>query len=271
MGSPEGSAAVAAVKPSLVRKMVEIMATVDRVPKNGHNSAHDYDYATEADVLDAVRAEMAKRCLLLTPSVVDSKVEYVGANKNRVVTIRVRYTLEDGESGESRTFDMLGEGYDSLDKAFYKAMTGCTKYAVLKTFNLSTGDDPEHEAANSTTPPPPAGVNGLKQRMSKPQPPPPPSPRATNATHDRSLSFGFGNGKGQPIANLDDKSLAWYANCLQRDLADASKSKWHAKTAQQLATLQAEQRMRANDMPEHSYDGPPDDGPPPHGDSDAPF
>lgn len=255
------------------------MALIDRIPKTGRNEFHKYDYATEADITAAVRVEMARRQLMLTPSVVDSKAELVGEKKSRLVTIRVRYTLEDGESGEQRTFDMLGEGSDSLDKAFYKAMTGATKYAVLKLFLIPTGDDPEKDEPRNRGLPRPSGTDGLRDKL------PPASRHASSASpaaaaaprnaqpFDRSLSFGFGSGKGKPISELDDKSLAWYASCLQRDLADASKAKWHDKTRQQFATLQAEQgyRLAVADNIELATQGEPDDGPPPHGDADAPF
>jgi hypothetical protein len=185
----------------------------------------------------------------------------------------MRFTAHDGETGETLSWDMYGQGSDSLDKGAFKSTTGAVKYGLLKLFLVPTGDDPERESAHSTTPPPPAGVNGLKSRM-KPQPPPTPGASA-RAAHDRGLSFGFGAGKGQPIGSLDDKSLAWYAGCLQRDLGDTSKAKWHAKTAQQLSTIQAEQRFRVAPAKEagapapYGSDGA--DEPPPPTDEDAPF
>jgi hypothetical protein len=38
---------------------------------------------------------------------------------------------------------VAGQGLDSGDKAPYKAMTGALKYALLQSFLLATGDDPE--------------------------------------------------------------------------------------------------------------------------------
>ena len=40
---------------------------------------------------------------------------------------------------------MAGEGADTGDKAPYKAMTGALKYALLQSFLLASGDDPEDE------------------------------------------------------------------------------------------------------------------------------
>ena len=52
--------------------------------------------------------------------------------------------------------EVPGEGLDAGDKAPYKAMTGALKYALLQSFLLPTGDDPEEERATpSGSPRPP--------------------------------------------------------------------------------------------------------------------
>ena len=35
---------------ALAKKLAEVMAAVERVPKRGRNDFHKYDYATEADI-----------------------------------------------------------------------------------------------------------------------------------------------------------------------------------------------------------------------------
>src|SRR5688572_13128409 len=52
---------------SLVTKLAEVMALVHRVPKRGRNEFHKYDYATEADIVEAVRGGLAERGVLLVP------------------------------------------------------------------------------------------------------------------------------------------------------------------------------------------------------------
>ena len=44
---------------------------------------------------------------------------------------------------------MAGQGLDTGGKAPYKAMTGALKYALLQSFLLATGDDPEDERADA--------------------------------------------------------------------------------------------------------------------------
>ena len=246
------------------------MACVDRVAKNGDNKAQGYKYAMATDVYDAVRGELAKRFVVILPTVlgadfVDKPTKSGGSLT--YCTVRVRYDFTDAESGEVSSVVIFGTGSDSGDKSVYKAMTGATKNCLINTFLIPTGDDPENEPRPK--PPPPQGLAAVKQQMRASPPSAQPQAPYGNPTHDRTLSFGFGSGKGTPIAALDDKSLAWYGQCLQRDLADASKSKWHDKTRQQLATLMAERDYRANALPEHSHTEP-DDGPPPPSDDDAP-
>jgi ERF superfamily len=65
-----------------------------------------------------------------------------GASKN-LTTVDMKFTIEDGESGETRTISMGGQGIDPGDKGIYKAETGANKYALLKLFQIPTGDDPE--------------------------------------------------------------------------------------------------------------------------------
>ncbi len=133
---------------NIVRKLSEVMAEVDRIPKNGRNDFHKYDYATEADIVSAVRAAMAKRQLMLVPSVVSKELRTDG--KSPIVVLTVRFSAMDGESGEVITFDVVGEGQDAGDKGSYKAMTGATKYALLKLFLIPTGDDPEEDERPSS-------------------------------------------------------------------------------------------------------------------------
>jgi hypothetical protein len=63
-----------------------------------------------------------------------------------LTTVTVDGTWLDGDTGESlpaQTF--IGYGADTGDKGVYKAMTGCEKYMLMKTFLISTGDDPESD------------------------------------------------------------------------------------------------------------------------------
>lgn len=136
----------------LIIKLTEIMSEVERIPKNGFNTFNKYKYATESDVQDACRKEMAKRKIMMIPDVIDEKTRETKTRKGNIEfisTLTVEYTLIDGESGETLKFKTVGEGQDSGDKASYKAFTGAHKYALMKLFMIPTGDDPEQDKKNN--------------------------------------------------------------------------------------------------------------------------
>lgn len=142
----------AEVGANLVGKLALVMAAVERVPKNGWNDFHKYHYATEADLSDAVRSNLAKQGVMLIPTV--DKIEWRAvATKNgeeKIATLTVRFVATDGV--DKIEFTVIGEGQDRGDKATYKAMTGATKYALLKLFLIPTGDDPEKEEGDKPAP-----------------------------------------------------------------------------------------------------------------------
>jgi hypothetical protein len=155
---------------NLVEKLAAVMAKVERVPKTGWNDFHKYKYATEADITDAVRAEMAAQGVMLFPSVehIDWKdMPTKSGAVERLATMTVKFTATDGK--DSVSFTVLGEGQDRSDKATYKAMTGATKYALLKLFLIPTGDDPEREESEKPQ-------TGAKERPTRPVEPPKAAP-----------------------------------------------------------------------------------------------
>lgn len=132
-------------KKTLVQKLAEVMGEVERVAKKGRNEHFRYDYATEADIVGAVREHMAAKSLMMVPSL--EKSEWRDTGKTPIVSILMRFTIYDGDSDQTLSFLIPAEGQDAADKGYYKAMTGATKYALLKLFLIPTGDDPEHEPA----------------------------------------------------------------------------------------------------------------------------
>jgi hypothetical protein len=129
----------------LAAKLVEVMAAVKRIPKNGYNDFHKYHYALEADILEALRDELATRNVLLIPSVTGRSRDQVGEKGQVVTHLDMAFTFLDADTGEEITRAWLGAGADKEDKGAYKAMTGGEKYFLLKTFMIPTGDDPEAE------------------------------------------------------------------------------------------------------------------------------
>jgi len=167
-GRPTASPGATLAK--LAAKLCRVMAGISHIPKRGHNDFFNYDYATDADVADAVRKALVAEGVVLIPSIEDVREREVVTRRNQkeiVTTVMMAFTFIDAEHGGSLTFRMSGAGQDGGDKGIMKAITAATKYAALKSLCLPTGDDPEAEAddrARDDTPTPPRA----------PSPPPPP-------------------------------------------------------------------------------------------------
>lgn len=129
----------------LIAKLAKVMALIGTVAKRGRNTSQNYSYATEADIVEAVREHLSTAGIVLIPSV--EKLEWreiQGRNGAiAIATAHMSFTFTDGE--DSVTYRMVGEGMDSGDKNTYKAMTGAEKYALMKFFLIPTGDDPEKD------------------------------------------------------------------------------------------------------------------------------
>lgn len=129
---------------NLLKKISEITNSIESIPKNGNNS--EYDYVLEKDVVDKIRGKLVEKNLVLIPSVVESADRQVildSGKSTTIVKVTMSFTFFDLENGSSLTTYYQGEGEDTLDKGIYKAITGCQKYSLLKTFLIGTGDDPE--------------------------------------------------------------------------------------------------------------------------------
>jgi hypothetical protein len=152
-------------KAALFKKIAEVMGKVERVPKNGYNSFHKYQYVTESDLIESVRKFMAEAGLVVFNNV--EKYEIDG----ELATVTIKFTLACTDTGETVESIMIGQGQDKGDKAFYKAYAGATKYFLMKTFLIPTGDDPEKDT--DTSPNVQKGVNSASKNQTKPNTPPP--------------------------------------------------------------------------------------------------
>jgi hypothetical protein len=134
----------------LITKLVEVMKQVKYIQKTGYNSFHKYKYATEADVNERIREELAKLNVLMIPSVKSctNRIHTTSkGNLENIITVEMEFTFYDGDSDEKLSLTSYGEGQDSGDKGVYKAITGAQKYALMKAFMIPTGDDPEADSS----------------------------------------------------------------------------------------------------------------------------
>jgi hypothetical protein len=143
---------------SLAGKLIEVMESVGHLEKRGRNDFHKYNYVTEADVVQALRSELAKRKILLFPAAPQSRREPAG--ESFLTTVEMTLTFMDAETGEKLSAHWYGTGQDKGDKGLYKAYTGGIKYFLMKTFLIPTGDDPEGDTSVDASAAPRRAENG---------------------------------------------------------------------------------------------------------------
>ena len=101
---------------------------------------------TAADLAGPVGDILAELGVVVIPQLQSISTEPPRSSSERIARIVMNYRFVDARSGEELTVRVAGEGADAGDKAPYKAMTGALKYALLQSFLLATGDDPDERA-----------------------------------------------------------------------------------------------------------------------------
>ena len=134
--------------PSLATKLSLIMGELGNVEKKGHNKAQNYDFVREADIVAAVVPLLSKYHVLLHTTITSHTRDPLYQTQSGLTmwmtTVYVDGTWIDGDTGEKLDIaTFVGTGADTGDKGVYKAMTGAEKYMLMKSFLISTGDDPE--------------------------------------------------------------------------------------------------------------------------------
>jgi len=143
----------------LYAKLFAVQQDAAPLKKNGYNKFQNYKYVQDEDVVMAARALFLEHKLLVVPSVVSrATTKMSGYSKDGTVLkesvlteITVSMRVADIETGYSEEFQFTGDGYDSTDKAPYKAMTGARKYALMSLMLIPTTDDPEKWGDNGHT------------------------------------------------------------------------------------------------------------------------
>lgn len=141
---------------SLHRKLSEAMAAIDWMPKTGRNTQQNYAFVSVENIKDKVRTELARRGVMIYVSTKSlDRSEFVTKSLTTMhhIFVQGEVTFADADSGEMFTVEAAGEAMDSGDKALNKAQTAMVKYALINTFLIQTGDDPDQETPDNTRAP----------------------------------------------------------------------------------------------------------------------
>jgi hypothetical protein len=200
-------------KATLFRKMAEVLGEVRRVPERGRNTFHNYPYATESDLLDELRPSLSRHGIAVFVNVAEVERRPGGPNGD-FTQVKLEITFACGDTGETFTVSWYGEGQDKFDKGLYKAYTGAIKYALMKIFLVSTGDDPEQHVDDGDGPQTGQATARAAQpqrnqpaaRPAQPQAPRPPAQTPRPAQPPRSAQPGEPDGPEHASKPLAERS-----------------------------------------------------------------
>lgn len=150
---------------NIFQRMAAVTAELQTVAKNltvstgGKNS---YKAVSERDIIDAVKPIEVKHGIYSYPcnrEVIESQTLESESSYNGSVTkkttffsrIKTTYRFVNVDKPDEY-IDMVtfAEGIDAQDKGSGKAMTYGDKYALMKAYKISTGDDPDQTASEET-------------------------------------------------------------------------------------------------------------------------
>lgn len=148
---------------NIYEKLSAITAELQTVAKNLNvdtGKGKGYKAVSERDVIDAVKplekkygvySYPASRAVLESQTL-ESESEWNGKVTKkttfftRIITVYRFVNAENPDEWIETT--VFSEGIDSQDKGSGKAMTYADKYALMKAYKISTGDDPDQTASN---------------------------------------------------------------------------------------------------------------------------
>ena len=128
---------------NIYQRVLAVMSELSYVQKGDKTVNNQYRFVGHDAVSEAIHPMLVKHGIAMIPSVSCWKQD---GNRTEV---DVTVSFINADKPEDR-FDVqtFGFGVDQQDKGPGKAVSYATKYAVLKTFVLETGDDPEKDSIN---------------------------------------------------------------------------------------------------------------------------
>ena len=200
---------------NIYQRIIAIMAEVDYIQKGEKKAGNIYKYVSHDAVSEKLHPYLVKHGVAVIPS-----VKSMTRDGNMTIACVTMKFVNIDNPEDFFISEGYGYGIDSGDKGPGKSISYATKYIMLKTFVLETGDDPDHEQ-DAVHIPDPKPVEKPKE----PIPSSPPSPpklitheqhmqlleelEEYDELHDRIL-------KAYKIKNLEEIEWKGFDSLLQR-------------------------------------------------------
>lgn len=124
---------------NLHQRILAVMADLKYIQKGSAKVNGQYSFVSHDQVTSAIHPHLVKHGLLIMPSVAEMKQE---GNRTEV---KLNVVFRNADKPDDALYTVwYGYGIDNADKGPGKAISYAYKYAILKTFCLETGDDPDN-------------------------------------------------------------------------------------------------------------------------------
>ena len=149
-------------EPKIFQAINEVMESCGAVGKDAKNQQQGYKYRGIDALMNAINPALRKAKVFASPEVLESTREERHTAKGGLLIYsiaKVKYTFY-AEDGSNVSAIVIGEGMDSGDKSFNKAMSAAYKYALFQVFCVPTEEmvdsevdspEPLQKAAQSQT------------------------------------------------------------------------------------------------------------------------
>jgi len=145
-------------KLNIYQRMNKVTEGIKTVAKNlqvSTGKSGSYKAVSEVDIINAVKpletefgiySYPEERTVLESYMIETDKGTYT--QKQQFMRIETKYVFVNVDEPSEKVISIaFGDGVDSQDKAPGKAMTYADKYALMKAYKISTGDDPDKYAS----------------------------------------------------------------------------------------------------------------------------
>ena len=180
--------------PRIYKAIHEAMEACQAVGKDSRNPQQGYKYRGIDAVMNAINPALRKAGIFCAPEVLETHREERTTKAGAALiysTVTVKYTFF-AEDGSSVTATVIGEGMDSGDKSYNKAMSAAFKYALFQVFCIPTEemvdsetDSPEPQPRTTAPQKPANNSTGTTSQASSQKP----AQRATGAQNRASVKM----------------------------------------------------------------------------------
>ena len=134
---------------TIFKKLVEVRKQVWGFKKGGFNEVQKYNYYSDDQISEIFRKAFDEVWIAFIYSSEITWTREISATakwtRQFITDVIVKYKFVDISNGDYVEGTACGSWNDTWDKWVYKAITWAVKYIYMKTFQISTWDDPEKD------------------------------------------------------------------------------------------------------------------------------